>query len=373
MLIYIINFLSIPIWKVLVKSRKLFTAILSLQLFLILALRDVTIGSDLVTYSGGFSYISSLSLSSVLSRLRLINAAKLVSPYSFESGYVLLNKLVSMFGGNFRVFMILHAAFCVGSFGYFIYKHSSNPHLSFAMLAALGFYEYAFGILRQTLAVCILLWAVPFIWKKNPISYYLIVFVAFTIHRASAIFVLLYPISQMKITEKTFSLSFVFWLVLLILVKPIFNYILVPVLRLIGKGSHANGSMTFNFQIIIMILWAVLVALFADLKTLNGSEFKVNAKLNGEIAVKRAVCMGFLLAVPVQILGLMNDVVARMVEFYFIFSIILIPNVLMEYKNKKLVLVGEIVLYVLLFACLIIVLNSSEIVPYVPFWNGISK
>ncbi len=360
MLIFICNYISIFFWKTVLKKRKHLIAMISLQMFLILALRDLSMGSDLVNYSGGFQFISSLSFSDLFKRLHLIKTAELVSPFAYESGYVVINKIVASLGGNFRFFLILHAAFCMWSFAHFINKYSALPYLSFAMLATLGFYEYSFGILRQTLALCILLWSIPYIQKRKPIKFLIIVFIAFTVHRAALIFIILYPIARLKITRKTFKVSFFLWLLMLILVVPIFNNIIVPILKLIGKTTYLEGTLKFNSQIVIMIMLAILIYLFVDFKELN------------ENKSSKIICYGYLLSIPIEIVGLMNDGIARMVEILFIFAIVLIPNILYSYKQKDATLsyLGQGALYTLLLVFMIITLSSSEIVPYLPFWKG---
>lgn len=361
MIIYICNFISIFIWGKLIKNRKLLISIVSLQMFLILALRNLNMGSDLVNYKGGFEYIASLPFADLIKRLHLFKTAELVNPYSYESGYVVLNKIISLVGGNFRFFLIIVAAFCSFSFAYFIYKYSSIPYLSFAMLAAMGFYEYSFGILRQTLAVCILLWAVPFISKRKFIKFSLITIVAFAFHRAAVIFFLLYPLSKFVITKKTFKIYYIVWLLLLLFTPVIFEKAIVPLLKLFGKNRYSVGSYTFNKQIVVMILFAIMVHLFS-----NYREFKNNRDAN-------IICMGYLLSVIFEIFGMMNDGLARIVEFYFIFIIVLVPNVLYSYRQKSrtLAISGERILYVLLFAYMIVTLLSSEIVPYTPLWEGV--
>ena len=100
--IYLFNILSLPIYKAIFKSKKVFCALIALQLFFILALRDISVGTDLPTYSAGFEYIRSLSFLDMISKLRFIRVSELIYPFSFESGYVILNWLIAKVGLGFH-------------------------------------------------------------------------------------------------------------------------------------------------------------------------------------------------------------------------------------------------------------------------------
>ena len=67
MWIYLLVYLSIPIWnRVFKKNRIAFITVVATELFLILALRAPTLGVDLDNYSGGYRYISSLSFADMI-------------------------------------------------------------------------------------------------------------------------------------------------------------------------------------------------------------------------------------------------------------------------------------------------------------------
>ena len=96
--IYFLNILSLPIYKYIFKNKKQLCIVISLQMFLILSLRDITLCIDYPNYSAGFEYIKGLSIGELFSSFRLIRTAKLVWPFSYESGYVVLNWLVGKLG-----------------------------------------------------------------------------------------------------------------------------------------------------------------------------------------------------------------------------------------------------------------------------------
>lgn len=360
MLIYLLNFISIPIYNHFIKDRKKFIRIVALQMFIILALREITVGMDLYNYQGGYFYISSLSFVQMLKSLRFIHTAQLVSPYAYESGYALLNWICSKIGCGFHTFLILHAAFCMASFAVFIDRYSKKPWLSFCLLIAFEFYTYAFGVLRQTLAICILLWTIPCIEKRKPLPFFLLLFVAVTMHRVAIIFLPFYFLGTKKITSSVFLINIYLWGWFFVVSPFLFEYVIAKVMLLIGKGSYVNVEWSWNHMITLMLLlgFAMLFLTNFDRKRSRTEDL---------------IYWGFLLGVPIEIVGLNNDVVARAVQFYFIFIIVLLPNLLNDYREEKLLLhyktkkvttIGEILLAIAAFVFTVYNLYGSMLVPY---------
>ena len=60
MAIYLLNFISIPIYDLLIKNKKKLVLIVSLQLFLILALRADTLGVDLDNYKQFYEFYKTI-------------------------------------------------------------------------------------------------------------------------------------------------------------------------------------------------------------------------------------------------------------------------------------------------------------------------
>lgn len=357
MSVYILNFLTLPIYNLIFKDKKKFVFAVTLQLFLILALRDTTVGMDLPNYSGGYSYIASLRLTELIPRLRLISEAELVHPYAYESGYVVLNWILAKLGIGFQGFLVLHAAFCMTSFGLFIYRYSKLPWLSFSMLIALSYFEYSFGILRQVLAICILLFAVPTIEKKKPIPFFLLVLLAFTMHRVALIFAVLYLAYYITVTRWVYIGNAVFWVLLTALSPWIFNVLIVRVLTALGKTSYTESRFAWSHMMTLLLIFAVGAFLTLDFDTMKEKRNSI-------------LTWGFLLAFPIQILGMNNAVFARMVLVYLIFATVFVPNVIADYKKKPILAeIGAYALWLFLFLFMVFQFRSSAVVPYTTFFS----
>ena len=353
MAIYILCFLTLPIYDVLIRDKRKFVTVVTVQLFLVLALRDPTLGMDLVNYSGGYNYISSLGFTDLLSRLRLISTAELVFPYEYESGYVVLNWILGKLGISFHAFLVLHAAFIMTSFGIFIYRYSRLPWLGFSMLIAFSYFEYSFGILRQLLAIAILLYAVPYIENKKPIKFFLLVLLAFFFHRTAIVFAVLYLARYVKVTKIVYLVNAAIWAILIVVTPFLFNVVLKKILLFLGKQSYTGISFEWSHMTTLLLLFAALAFFTLDFSTMENKRSSI-------------FCWGFLLTMPFQILAMSNAVFGRMILYYMVFGILLIPNIMAGYKkNRALSEAGKYALWLFLFVFTVYQYYDSPIVPYI--------
>lgn len=350
MWIYILNFALILFWGILIKNKKVFVTIASIQIFLILALRSTELGADAGVYAAGFDYISKFSFIDMISKLNIINVADLMYPFSFESGYVVLNWLVSQIFGDFKWLLIIHAGFCVWTCGVFVYRYSYSPVLSFSLFVSLGFYTQFFFILRQTLAMCIMLWSIHFIRARKFVKFFFIFLIAFTIHRAVIVFLPLYFIYNLKITKRRYPVLIMGNFFLLAISPIIANYVLAPILNLF----HMSYKLKFNYNnlIVLMVIISVLIFVFSDFKIMFENDNN------------RLLLWMFMLSIMVEVVGMYNDVVARAVYMLYISVIILIPNIFSRYMNRDVALLGEFLMVMLVFFFMIYQLQDSSIVPY---------
>ena len=358
MWIYLLVYLSIPIWnRVFKKNRIAFIAVVATEMFLILALRAPTLGVDLDNYSGGYRYISSLSFVDMIKRLRFVSAADLIPPYSYESGYVLLNWLLSRCGIGFHGFLIIYAAFTVFSHSLLIYRYSEKPWLSMAIFMSLGMYEYFFGILRQTIAVSIMLLSLQAIKEKKSLKFFGALLVAFLFHRSSIIYLPFYFLGRIRHTKKIFKLYFAGYALELALLAVSLKYAIEPILGLLGK-HYALGEFKMNNLILLMLFIAAVAYFVTDFdKTPDDKDHNL-------------ITAGYMLGIFVQIFGFYMEILSRAaIGYYLIFAALLIPNVITKYKNsQQLAKLGTLAVYLFLFVFYIYRLRSSVIVPFVPFW-----
>ena len=323
MLIYILNFLSIPIYRKFVKDKKKLCFLVSLQLFLILALRNDILCVDYPGYFDGFNYIASLPFGDMVSRLHFMKIADLIYPYSFESGWVVFNWLIAFLGGNFHTLLVIHALICISSVGYFIYKNSDCPWLSFTIFVSFSYYVYCFGILRQMMMIAILLFSFDRIKNKKNMQAFLLFLLAFTIHRTAIMFFAVFIVANFVLTEKWFKLYLLFCIIIGITGPLYIPYLIRIAFSIMGKTSYISKitGITYNNMTLLLFLIAILIYLFA-----KDSIFKNKTRDNLLFSV-------YNISLVLSIASMYSDIFGRPNQMFYIMMIALIPNVI-EMQNS---------------------------------------
>lgn len=353
--IYIYNYISLPLYSRLFDRRK-FCILASLQMFLILALRADTVGVDLVTYKQAFGYIADLGFSDVMLRFRLLHTAALPYPFDLESGWMLLNWIVSFFGFGFQTLLVVCAAINMYACGKLIYKCSYVPWLSFCIIASMNIYTYMFGILRQSLALSFVILAVDAYNEEKGRKAILLCIVAFLLHRTALLSIVLFAILKWNCAKKKQYELILFSWVLFASITPILNSRFVVKFMVFFKKAYVGHGMVINNLMLLLLLIGVLIYLLFDFNNLSSP-------------METLFIWGVVAAIYWETLGMYNDNLARSVQYFLIFVALVIPMVLHYYPSKKIAQFGMGVIYVFLFIYMLYSLGNSAIVPYQAFWG----
>lgn len=352
MAIYLLNFISIPVYDLIFKKNKrLIIFLVSVQMFLILALRADTLGTDLPTYKFYFEYYETLPLLEILKGFRPIGGS--AHDYGVESGYVLFNWIIAKSGLDFSAYLIIYAAIVVISSAIFIDRYCEDSALGLATFISLGGFVSLFAALRQSLGFAVLLFAIPALVKRKFWRYLLIVFIAGLFHQSLLIAILLYPLAKFK-ANKIFYLSIVLASLILVIFTPtLYNNIIFPILLKLGRYYYIS-DFAWNNMFAMMVFLALLIMEFFKQK--NDSD--------------NAMQCGYLMALPIQALAFYIPVFARLAGSVFMnFLCVLIPGTVYSFETRNQVFQAKTVAYVGLFAFYLYTLfNNDVLVPYIPFW-----
>lgn len=204
-----------------------FLVIISLLLSAAMAgVRDETVGSDVLGYGRG-TFLSSIKYHSL---------SDFIAKTDLENGYCAINYIVSRFTDNPHWFYFI-IALLMNIFvfwGVYRYKKAhSNFRIALAMFVYYTvFYNQSLNILRQSLAIAIILFAVNFMFEKKYVKYIILCFCAMLFHTSAIICVCFLPI-YILISKYPNMKSCVFVVVGGILVVVFYNEISK---YLMGKG-----------------------------------------------------------------------------------------------------------------------------------------
>ncbi|NCB92490.1 MAG: EpsG family protein [Clostridia bacterium] len=344
-------------------AKKLYLLLSFSGLFLLMAVRAETVGRDIHIYRDKFQIIATAD-----------TWKEIMEAVDNAWAYCLLNKAVSMFG-DFRLMMIVTAFIILVSIAVYIYYFSDNVVISTYCFVVLFFYLHTYNLSRQFLAIALILLALCFRCRKRYILCGFLFLLAVGIH-STAIFALpLLVINRERITVKKMAIYMMAFTVLSILLTVGFSRV-VSVFALIfpryqfylqgGEFSIYNQS---SGAVVLLALFYLLVAAMAVViqsNILNGIdlEFMDQSRMRYLII---AVTVGGMMG----ILSGSNQAMTRMLYFYQIHTICLIPNAfgkLQQYRFYYPLYYGLLLLLLVPFTiCLL--RNFGYVVPYISLWQ----
>lgn len=276
-----------------------------------------------------------------------------------EVGWLLLAKTISLFTHNLQVYLVIISILQFLPIAYVIRKYSSNVVLSYFVFASLGFFVHYFSGIRQMLAVSIILLAFDQLYQKRYLWYTAIVLIASTIHSSAILFLIVWPLSKIRLSFLTAIIS----IAIMVAIMPLYQAILSDVLELFFESRYegylnAEGSATTMF---------LVYALFLLLSFLQKED-------TPKIRLLRVL---LLVGVAGQSLGVLGNSAITRIGYYFnIFLILLLPEIVMAFKRKNeldIIIAGAVILLCAFFVLTTNSENSSGVIPYEFFWNNPAK
>lgn len=348
MFIYIINLASIIIYALLANFFKHFEKviyfIIGLQLFFISALRNTNVGTDLPVYLFHMYRVNNLSWN----ELDSIN---------FEYGYVLLTKIISSIYCDEMFYIMITSAIIVIGFMRYTLAFSKMPWLSIFLLIALGNYTHSFNIIRQYIAIVIVLSSIKYIYEKKLLPFVLIVLIATMIHISALVFLILYPISRIKINSIYLTIIGLATFLVFLFKKELVNFIFA-----MYQGRTELNVVSGEGQGMLVLLSFV---------TICGLFFKDNVlKKDDKLAIFYHM---MIISIPLQVLSLEFSLFVRVVTYFSIAMIIMIPNVIASFQSiyERIIAIMIVCFFTSVYFYVLVLTgnNTSNIIPYMFIWE----
>ena len=328
--------------------RILFTILMALGLFFVMALRDVSVGTD--TYSYFLEYESAEEF--INYNLR-----------PTELGYSYFNFLVSKTGINYQGYLSIISAFFIIVVSLLFYQYSKNIPLSFFLHITIGLFAFSMSGIMQTLAIAIVFIAFLFLLRGRQLAFFILVAFATLIHNSALIFISVYFLRNIRLSKYQAILVFAISLSTFVtsrIVAPLIQT-LINGLSLIQYFRYFNEINYINPVVIIVYIAIPLSCLFIWPKNRQGEH------------VEKILSISFVMAclnIVIYALSLRINLFERL-SYYFILPIaILIPNIIQHIKTKNIQLIAKMASVFLPMAQFFISIpgNSIGIDKYRFFW-----
>lgn len=278
---------------------------------LLSGLRGLSVGADTEAYAIMFEQSAYSPWSDIWQNVVLKYIYRIDVPGK-DFGYFLLQKVFRTFTGSYTLWLLFIAIVFTVPMAILIYRYSSNACISWIVYSTLFYSFFAITGHRQTIATAIVVWGgLECIRKRKLIPFLLLTFIAYTIH-ASAICVLpFYWISQLKVTKAKLSIYMV-GIVAAFLLR---NQLLVFLQSIVGYEFYQQYEGA-RAGVFLFLLIAMAVFTFIFWEQIQNSD---NQVLNMSVNALMMACV-------FSPLLLINPSCMRVVQYYSVFIIFLIPE-----------------------------------------------
>jgi len=340
-------------------------------LILLMGFKSTYVGNDTPSYIEFFNRLSRMT--------SLID-----SNSRFEVGYQFYNKIISLFFDNYQAMFLITAIICITCICYGIVNLSRNWQYSLFLFVGLRFYYFFLSGLRQSLAVSIIVVSYVCLRKKHIIPFILLVILATTFHFSAFIFILAWPLSQMKISKGAILKVTIGIVAVYAFFGPILNISLnhLPIYYshyLTTEAVSVNNLSDF-INAIIPCLFVVFSYFSGYYQAIKDKQFQKSIENDDEKTYITSLysdgevqLLFFFVAAGLSLVATRASILDRMAQYYWIFSIMTVPNILFFIRDKQ----KRTSWYFVITTCVIIYNISllilrpewNAIVPYTFFWN----
>lgn len=322
------------------EGNKKVIALLLLPLFILIAFRGITVGSDTKAYTNMFIAMREhiFSLESSYERL--------------EIGFKVLLKVLSTINGDPQILFITQGIVFYLIFINFIEKNTFDPARFIVLFLGLNLFNFYLTGVRQALAMSICLMSYEMAKKRKIVCFLLLILLAFSFHKSAIFFLAVYPLCSKNINKNYVFIDVIAIAVVAALNEKIFaiggnvfdlNY---------GIESAQNGYV----MIVIVTIVTILSFLYYDSLEIRNPECKILIQLN-------AVSMAL------WVLRLYSRTAER-VAFYFLpFTILMMIEICVlprDIRYRRVINLGTVVFFVVYF---VYRLNGLGVIPYRFFWQ----
>lgn len=355
MLIYLLTFtISLLLYNAALKakdkSRFIFLLLAIIIPSLLAAWRDLTVGTDIFVYVEKVwtEAISSNSFIDLQYSLPLI-----------ETGYLILNYVVSRFTNSIETYFFVHQCIVSGTFILLAYRNRDKVHSIFIVLFYFFYYyNECLSMMRMIISLCFVMWACQFLLEKKYIKASLFLPVIFISH-GSGVFALMIPLifyAYKRWENHTVMLYFIITIVSLALFYG-FQNILQNILGagyLMDKYDMYVNQQDQNAHKVDILLFVTLI----------GSMLVFVKKYNRNEGTFGVIALFIYLSIVLTLFGSLVEVANRVVYYLTCPIMLMYLCVTNDYKEGKRIYLIATCMLIFRFSYLALTHGIAETIPY---------
>lgn len=292
------------------KRRRIFVAFAALSLFLVMACRAPSVGTDTLGYASQY-------------RAGYFRVD--------EFGYSYLVAACKYLGLGFQAFVALSALLVTVSVTLLISTFSREPFLSFFLHITVGFFALSLSGLRQSIAIAIVLIGFTVLLKGHRLAFVALVLLAYTFHNSALIALLFLVLPYIKVSRLSGAIA---WAGALLV--GLQSWLVPSTSSLAGLSKYdVYFEATNEINPLVVISAGILPLACLALWPAHGVPYQRVRGVSTRISIPSVLYVMALINFSVTIMALGAPIVTRL-GYYFTSSILLlVPNVTSNYPNVK--------------------------------------
>ena len=285
-----------------------------------------------------------------------LNIFKNIDKYDFsniEHGYYLLNRIIYFISDNYQFFLFIVTSIIYLNLYSFLNRYSKHIRISLLLFILLGYFDNSLNLIRQLIAISIVLYSYKYILSRNFIKFLLIIILASLFHKTSFIFIFAYFLYKIPYKRNIWKYYIVCLIPIFLVSSYLFDFIQ-------STGLYGEYFTSSEFGIQDSIKLAPLLNFIQCFCIIITSLFllKSNDKKSYFLIVLLMFGSFFTLT------SFRFTQIDRLSFYYSIFTILLIPNIYINNKKKT-------TFYYLIFWIVILIMRYLLVSFLRPEWSGV--
>lgn len=326
--------------------KKAVCTIIALSWIFLSGMRHLVVGADTISYKNIFERALMIPWKEALVNLYRI---PLELTQGKDPGYVIIEKLFQLFSDDYRIYLIFIAIVIVSTLMIWIYKYSNDIIVSSIIFLCLFFSFYCTTGIRQSLAtVLVTFLGYKFIKERKPLKYTLMCIAGSFIHRSALFMIPFYLFSKKKITGR--------YILVVIFAVPIIFLLNGPIVASLALFTNYTDYMNYGGEATAWIFFVMMILIFivALWKKEEIYEIRKDATFFYNSIIYALLCTPLIFE---------NPSVMRVVQYFSLYLIILIPDIIKAFEPRE----RHIAYFVSMFVLIFLFFNSTQ--PYYFFWQ----
>lgn len=305
-------------------AQRITSVICVILLATISGIRDISVGVDTSRYIARYMVFGDCSWENIF---------LLAKYYSFEYGFAILCKLLNLVSRDYRFFLILSSLWIAFFLIKAISKYSVFPTLSILIYVCWGYWAASMNTIREMMIIPLLYISIQMAQERKLWSFLIIVFISSLIHTVGLVFLIIYPLCNLKITIRTISITSI----ISVLVGLGGYRYLGGILARTSFGWYFNAE-TSTSGVNTLVL---LIAMIFVCHVLKEDLYEIDSNID--------IWMLFILfGIVSTSIGMSIGVFARVTRIFLMSNMFVFPDIYLVMKKKGLGFSSLLVLVILL-------------------------